>query len=133
MFNKCKKNPGFVALISVILVAAVVLIYALSLSHSNILSMQATTAKNLSTEVFHLANTCMEEALMRLRRDSSYTGSVLNLTEGTCTISIVAVSDNRVITVGANQGDYYQSLEMDVDLQVVDSSHNFVFNYWKEK
>lgn len=128
-----KSSSGFAAILTVLIVISVVLIYGLSLNYSNILGLQMTTARNVSQGVFHFANTCMEEALVQLRRDESYVDGSLNLTEGNCTISIVAAGDNRIINVTAVHQGYYQSLEMSVDLVVEDSSHNFISQYWEEK
>lgn len=63
------------------------------------------------------AQSCTEEALERLSRDTSYTGGdTLTFDEGDCTVDTVAGSGstNRTVQVTGNSGDVVRKIEVEV-------------------
>jgi hypothetical protein len=82
---KLKPKEGYVTLISVLIVSAVGLAIAISVLLLGINSTKTSLVIEQSDEARVLANTCVDEALERIRRNSAYTGTVtLNLGNGSC-------------------------------------------------
>lgn len=83
-----KQNAaGFIALITVIIILAITLLIGLGFSLITISEAQMALQKNQSSQAYFLAYLCSEQALMKLKEDSNYTGDeTLNLADGNCQI-----------------------------------------------
>ena len=75
---------GAALLTSVIIVGAVALTVAFGAASLGLGSLKIRLFENQSETAFFLADACGEEALIRLKRNSSYAGGSLTFTEGTC-------------------------------------------------
>ncbi|MEK7643551.1 MAG: hypothetical protein AAB372_03860 [Patescibacteria group bacterium] len=75
---------------------------------------------------------CMEEALLRLRRSATYTGGTLQITGGSCTISVTGAGSNRTITTTARMAGtspYCRQIES----QVTRTGFTITLGTWVEK
>ncbi|MEK9175008.1 MAG: hypothetical protein AAB795_00275 [Patescibacteria group bacterium] len=99
-FKKLQKNNrGFVALIIVVIIAIVATTIAVSVSLSGLGELAGSYMTLQSHTSFDSADSCIEEALIRLSRNSSYTGGTIVLNNIPCTIIINVAGSNRTITV----------------------------------
>ena len=96
------KEKGIIALITVLIVGAVSLLFALSTNLLGVGEVQITLKKDKSSEAFYLATACAEEALLRVKNDFSYTLSVPETvavdTKSCDIISVSAVSPKEIRT-----------------------------------
>ena len=122
-------NKGAAALLTVVIIGAATLIMAVSASFLGLgeLDLGYTAQKN--AEVFNIADGCMEEAMRHLRIDSTYAGAALSLGDGSCIISVVAVLNDRTITVEAALGAYNKKIEASLTL----TGNVITLNSWQEK
>lgn len=104
-FELKNKQEGLVALVTVLIISAVVLIIGLSLGLGSIAEMKMGLQKNQSSEAYYLANLCAEEALMKLKENSAYPGDeIINLETGHCRIFPIEGSWTvKVLGIAYNQ------------------------------
>lgn len=113
-----KEETGLVALIIVIIICTAALIMAFSASLLGLGGLEASYTYQQGSEAQALADGCAEEALYRLKLDSSYDGGNLVLDNGSCIIEVVDPVGpvDRQITVTATTGQYYKKVQLAVSL-----------------
>ena len=112
MMNQMIKTNGFMALLTVVIIAATALIMSLNSSLLGLGQLEFGTLAGRGGEAASLADGCLEEALRHLRVDQNYLGAPgLSLAGGSCIISLTTPGVNqRVITVVASQGDFTKTI-----------------------
>jgi len=122
-------QQGVVALLTVIIISAAVLIMALNASLLGLGELDLGYTSQKAGEVFSIADGCMEEALRRLRLDAAYSGDALNLGSGSCIIEVDTIGSISTIIVTANiDNTYYKKIQTTAN--VIDSVISI--NNWKE-
>ncbi len=97
-------TAGFAALISILVVSAVALAISMSISLLAIGEARSSLDFKKSQEALKIAEGCSEEALLRLKNNSSYTGTgavALIVGNGECSISVSPSGVDKVINVTA--------------------------------
>lgn len=98
-------EQGYIALISVIIISALIILIASSANLISISESNMGLRERQSWEAFYLANACGEEALMKLKESLKYKGDeTLIFENGTCTIlsGTGAGNQNRMIKISAS-------------------------------
>jgi ethanolamine ammonia-lyase large subunit len=98
-------EQGYIALVSVIIISALIILIASSANLIGISESSMGLKEEQSWEAFYLANACGEEALMKLKESLKYKGDeTLIFENGTCTIlsGTGAGNQNRMIKVSAS-------------------------------
>jgi hypothetical protein len=134
--NKNKKylnNKGAAALLTVIIVSAAVLVMAYSASVLGLGELDMGYTSQRGAESFSIADGCMEEALRRIKiNSSSYSGSSLSLGGGSCIISVSGAGSNRTITVSStissNGNTYGKKIQSGITL----SGDTITVSSWNE-
>lgn len=110
-----KNNSGgfaLVILLFLMVLAVTVITAAVSLmilgSSSSTLLISADTTKSI-------ADSCIENAIIRLIRDPAYSGESLDVNEGNCQITVTGSSDKNV-SVQANYGNKKKRVEANLNL-----------------
>jgi len=93
------KQPGTIALISLLIITAVTLAIGLSMNLLGLDEMRMGFRESKSSEAYYVVESCMEEALVRLKREANYSSGILQIGDGSCNINIVANGSQRTITV----------------------------------
>ena len=91
---------GFIALTSVIIISAVIVLLIVGIFRSSVGEMERGKTKEMSGEALSLANTCAEIALNELRKDPDYSVSEeITIDEGgiVCYISEVGIEDGKTV------------------------------------
>ncbi|MCH7492610.1 hypothetical protein IID19_03410 [Patescibacteria group bacterium] len=123
-----KNQRGYIALIAVIIILSVTLAISLTM---NVLSVDETKTgllKQQSAQSFAVADACMREAYLRVKRDNSYTGGNLNIGVGSCTIVVSSLGDTRTIIVDSDVNGIQRQLES----QVTIVGNTLDLDYWQE-
>ena len=95
------KNQGFIAISSLLIISTVVLAISLSISLTGINQMNSALGFSKSQETLLIAQSCTEEAMIRLRRQSSYSTGSLTLGAGSCTINVSGTGSQKTIDIQA--------------------------------
>jgi hypothetical protein len=96
---------GFMAFTSLLVVTSVALVTVLSVSFLGIGEVKSSLDTKKSIETRAIAESCVEEALLRTKGDQSFLSGSMSVGEGTCTISITADGSDKIIYVSAEIGD----------------------------
>ncbi len=130
MFKKYLNQSGLTALVSLVVISSVALLIALSVNLLSLSEMQMGFDRGRSSKAFWAAEACLDEAKIRLKRNSSYAGGSLTVDSNTtCTSSIVQNGQKRIITTsGTVDGIMIRRIEARVDL----SGGTISLDYWKE-
>ena len=122
-------NQGYIALISVLIISAIVLAVAITLNLTSIDETKTGLLKEQSEQSFTLADACLEESYIRLKRDSNYTGGQLNFEQGYCNINIVSSGNRRTITVDSNINNIIRKIKAEIRIL---GNNNIVQDSWQE-
>jgi len=93
-----KNQTGFIAFTSLIVIAAVALAISTSVALMGIDSAKGSLSLSKSQETSAIAKSCLEEALVRLRDDTNYSGGNLSVGNGSCTVTVSGTGADRTIT-----------------------------------
>jgi hypothetical protein len=130
LFPPRKGANGFAALLTVVIIGASAFIIAFSSSIIGLGELDMGYTVSGAGEALSIADGCMDEALERLRKESSYTGGNLSYTKGSCMIRVVSMGGIGTVTVTASTTEnYYKKIESTVAV----SGGNVNVNAWIEK
>ena len=118
-FKKLRKRmkPGMIVLTAMLIVAAVIMVIALSLGLSGINTDQIRLYQGYATnDVFSHIDGCAEEGLARLNRSNFYSGGTVTISNTTCTISLTGTDPDRVMTVAATDTNYVKKLQISITI-----------------
>jgi len=111
------KQKGYSTLISVIIVSAITFSLTLSLLAIGTASNKLMITRERSQLAKTLANTCAEQALFAIRRDTNFGGDgALVIGQGSCTYSVIKViSEEREILVSGTVATVTRKLKISVE------------------
>lgn len=103
-----KNQTGYIALITVLIIASVVLVIGISTSLLSINDLQSAYAGRKNEEGLGLAESCVEDALLQLNKNSTIPSTItLPAGEGACQITINSQSgSNWDFTVTPQSQEY---------------------------
>ena len=103
---------GMAALLTVVMISAAVLIMAFSVSFLSIGELGAGYTAQKGEEALALAHGCAEESLRRIGISNIWQGGTLNLSNGSCIISLVGQGKDRTINITSTVGNYQKNLKI---------------------
>jgi len=130
IFVKFKKdNHGMAALFIVLVISAAALLVAWSATVLGIgeVNMGYTVQKGQQSLFF--ANGCVEESLRQLQLNANWSGGALNLSEGSCIISVIPNGNNRSISVSALSDNFNKKFQISATV----SSSVVTVSSWQEQ
>lgn len=113
-----KNQQGYIALMSLIIVSALVVLIA---SSANLLSISESSMglqENQGWEAYYLANACAEEALMKLKNDLNYSGNeTLDFDNGNCAIEPLEGTggENRIINTSGTAYNQVRKIRIEIN------------------
>ena len=124
---KLKTNNGFIALVTVLIIFAIVLLVGLSISLLSINEAQMGLRKSLSSQAYYLANLCAEDALMKLKEDINYSGNeTIGIGGGSC--QILPIEGNWTIKTISN----FQNQVKKIKIIVSQANPQMLISSWQE-
>jgi hypothetical protein len=120
---------GVAALLTIVIVAAATLIMAYSASLLGLGELELGYTSQKGEEAFSIADGCMEEAMRRIRVNTSYTGDSLNVSNGSCTITVTGSGPYTLGVIASTTESHYKKLEASVSI----ASRVITVNSWEEK
>lgn len=127
MKNKIINQRGSIALISILIISAVVLILVLSMSDINMSTsyQYLNTASNKT--VYYTAEACLEETIIRLEDDDNFTGTTIIFNDDTnCTITVSGTDIELVV----NYLNYSQNYSAEISKAEVGEANNVQLLNW---
>jgi hypothetical protein len=129
------RPKGIVALVTVLMVMAVLLSIGLAISAIGRNEIVLSGVVEYGETAFSIADACTEEGLVRFKMDAGYTGSAFELDGGTCRVTVTNLGGNDRLIRG--QGEYRDAIriiEANVTLTVnaQGNAKKVTINSWKE-
>ena len=118
MYDHKKTKRGFVALISVIMVSAVLMLIAVTLSTSNFFERYDILGSELKEKSSANAEACADYGLLVLANNESVLGTTtINISSSeTCLLGPIPTSGNpRIFYVQSVSGNYFTTYKISVD------------------
>ena len=128
--NKERDEKGYITLLSVLIVGAVVLATTLSLFFMGLNSSQIGFTYQKLAEARVLADACAEEALQQIRESTSFIGAGnLTLGGGSCAYEVIGgVGQSRTIEASSVVGEVVRRVKIEID--AINPTINIIF--WQE-
>ena len=105
-------NNGYIALTSLIVVTALVILIGISVSALSINDLQSSFAAFRNEEGIDLVESCVEDALLRLNEEGSIPGSI-TIAGRTCSVTLNSqVGSNWDFTVEATNEGYTKRIRV---------------------
>ncbi len=128
---RSKSGAGFIALISVLIIGAVVLVVGIGLSLRSIGETNMSLSEQESARALALANLCAEQALMKLESFLNYSGSEsILIGSESCYILAVSGSGNLNRTIQASSTVFNHTKK--VQVVVTEISPVMMLSSWEE-
>ena len=125
--NKSQNTEKGVALITLLVFTMIALTITSAAIIVLYVNARATSTFQSGTGAYYIAESGLENGLIRLIRDPGYTGETVQLGSGSATITVSGANPWTVGSVG-KIGDSVRSTSVDVTL----SSGSYSFTNWKE-
>ncbi len=131
ILKNLRKIKGSVALLSILIISAVLIIAVVSTAE-----VQINTSKqhqnNLSDDsMYYVAEACMEEAMLRLERDNTYAFGNLLINDVNCSIAVVG-SNPKDVTINVSYQNYSQTFNAQVSVENAGQVNNVELMSWEE-
>ena len=126
-----RKTRGSIALISIVVIAAFTLIIAVALAESSIsVSYQHLNSVSENSS-YYSAEGCLEEALIRIETDSSFSSETVSFNGWSCDIVVTGV-DPKIVNITLTAGNYVQNFTSTVDIDQNGHATNISLSTWSE-
>lgn len=125
-----KKN-GYIAFTSILIISVVALSVAMSITILGINEAKSSLTYKKGQETLKIAESCLEEALIKIRNNQEYSGETLNILNGSCTINIETISDTKTLSIGATLSgnpDYRRN----ITVEVIRVANDVIVTGWQE-
>lgn len=111
-----KRQPGIIALTTVLIIGAVVLVASLGIAFRSVSETKITVTHENSYRAFSLATACMEKALLSLADNASYGGNeTINIDGDSCIINTLeTLGTSRIIKTHATYLGYIRRIQVTV-------------------
>ncbi|MFA6992278.1 MAG: hypothetical protein WC269_03290 [Candidatus Gracilibacteria bacterium] len=127
--RKPTKQKGSIALISVVIVSAILIILVLGISETQISTSYQYLNSASSKDLYYSAEACLEEAIFRTEENTSYTGGILDLGTESCTISTSGTS-SKTISITVTSENYTQNFEALINVTTNGQANNVELLNW---
>lgn len=111
-----KTKQGFIMMITLIIIAAIISVIVVGVSLSSITFLQSTDTTISGERGRYYTEGCMQEALIQLSMDNTYSGGTLTLSGASCVVVVSGVGGSRTVTVAGDLNDFANSLSAEVTL-----------------
>jgi len=122
MIQRSENYKAYVALTTILIIIPILLMGGIALLYSNmnlLISTQSMYASSLSNNEY---NTCLEESVLKIKRDNNYTGTLtINFPSYTCTAVISNYMGNtniKQIDITVTSGIYTYNRVQIVDISI---------------
>ena len=116
--KKYRQQGGYIALISVLIAGALMLLIGVGSSLRGVDTLNAVSGEESSLRALSLADACAEEALMRLKGDLAYGGNETIIVGGGKTCRILPISGagniDRVVATQGIDNNYIRNVRVDI-------------------
>jgi len=130
MGKNVSSQSGVAALLIVVIIGAVCVILAKSLSRLSISDLNMSYLDIQGSKTLDLTESCLEEILRRIQIDPDWRieDYTLNLSDGVCELDVVGVTNEVTINIAGNFSQYHKKLKAEIKT----GDDGIVLNNWEE-
>lgn len=134
MSMKQTSRQGIVALSIVIVLGGVLVALATTVTYLSIGEAQSGFAHFKGNENLSFVEGCVEDAMLKIRSDSSYAGGTIGRpgTEGTCSITIISKTGSPTVTWTVNATITSTAYKRTIQVVFNRASTGITLTSWKE-
>jgi len=97
-----RKGAGFIALSSVLIIGAVIIVLGISIFYASLTDQSISTAYQSGQEAAFLADFCLKEGILRLKENVDYMGAEdIKVDDATCSVSLIEDIDDNTKKVSS--------------------------------
>lgn len=127
-----KNHRASIALISILVISAFALILVVGMSTTSLSTYDQSFNIEASDIGAYAADACLEEALLRLENDNTFTNTTLTFDADTnCIVNVSGVAP-YTISISVNFLDYTQNFQATVQMTESGQIYNSELLSWKE-
>lgn len=112
---KCHRSTvperGYIALIAVLTISAVVLAISTTVALLAIGEAQSSYALTKGEDTLAFVEGCMEDALLKSQKSSSYTSGSITRPEGTCAVTVSKAGNVWTLTASTTDTKYVRTIQ----------------------
>ena len=123
-----KNDGGYMAIAMVLILTAIILGIMITVTQLGIGEGQASLALSKGEDTLGFTEGCMEDALLKIWSDPSYTSGTITRPEGTCTVTVSQVGNVYTVTTTGTATNYKRTVEA-----VVTRGSSMTITSWKEQ
>lgn len=127
--KKITKQKGSIALISTVIVSAILIILILGISETQISTSYQYLNSSSNKDLYYSAEACLEEAIFKTEENPNYLGETLDLGTESCTIS-TSGSSPKTISITVTSDNYTQNFEAQITVTVNGQANNVKLLNW---
>lgn len=129
--KKTLKQKGSVALISILIISAILIIMVIGISEASISTSYEFLNSESNQMSYQTGEACLEETLIRLEDDTSFSGATISIGDATCT-STVPSGNPKNINISVNYLDYTQNFQAQVSITTNGQANNASLLKWEK-
>lgn len=129
-----KKNPlkASTALISILIISTVTLLLVIGMAETQSITKKQSFNTTNNRIMYYNAESCMEEAMIRIEKDTSFVAGNLIFDSGAiCSIQITGTT-NKDIEVQVQYNEYTENFHASASLTEIGQAKNINLSSWEE-
>lgn len=126
-----KFKKGSIALMNMIMISAVLLLVVIGVSNVSVTNSREYLNLYLERDLFHVAEGCLEEGIVRIERDPSVASLDLDIGNVNCQLSVSGGS-SKTVDIVVTSGDYVQDFSAVLSLTTQGVANNVNLIEWKK-
>lgn len=125
---------GVIGLFTVIILGIMVLSIGLVSSYAAQTELLMISSVDRGQYARQLASSCLDEALYRLKKDSSYSGGTVPILSSECQVTVGGSGNTRTITATATDGEAVKTLTVQAELRLNNggNARSWYVQSWEE-
>ena len=124
------KNRGSVAIVSILLISAILIIAVLGMSEAQVSGSKQHYNEYSGENSYYIAEACLEEAIIRIEDDTSFSEGSLGFGDSLCEIS-VSGGATKEINIDVSYDDYSMSYRAEISIVNNGSANNAQLISWE--
>ena len=128
--KKLNSQLGLSPLFAILIISAAAMLMVVNFAYIGQNDLEVTNASDRGQDAYFVAQSCLNDGLMRVKKNNSYlvSSSTLSINGGSCTMNVTASATDRIIKVFASSSSGYKEMST----SVYASSGAVVIYDWQE-
>lgn len=132
MKKRYNTSKGSVALISVLIAMAVLMIIAVGMSETHISTSKQYLNTQANREIYYAAEACLEDTIKRIEENIDFSGGSLSINNNDITCTITATGTTvKNIEITITKDNYIQEYLAEINIVQKGNTNNATINKWE--